>query len=211
MTETNEAGETYTLRATIVSKRPDYMFKIQPATNNILSSIETNKTEYPRNNVTKLVIEANEVVAFEAAVVFEIVKDKNDTTPVGYSYKYMSEWEPSEFVEEEVGDVTGLRATPDKNDLVPNASEIENYMRRKTVYTEKLAEFYKALTNMEYILKEYPVGSLSDKEHLNAYSDYVDYAEEYEEFMEFMNDSGKSLSELAELLVGLKAAEESEE
>ena len=208
MTETNEAGETYTLRATIVSRRPDYVFKVQSATENILSSIESNKAEYSRNNVTKLVIEANEVVSFEAAVVFEIVADKNDKKPVKYSYKYMSEWVPSEYVSEEVGEVTGMRAAPDKADLAPNADEIGNYMRRKTAYTEKLTEFYKALTNIAYVLNEYPVETLTEKDHLNAYRDYVDYAEEYEEFMEFINESGQSLSDFAESLSGLKASEE---
>ena len=211
LTDTNEAGETYTLRAAIVSKRPDYAFEVKPATNNVLSSIESNKLEYSRSNVTKLVIESHEAVGFEAAVVFEIVTDKNDTRPVGYSYKYISEWEPSEFVEEEIGEVTGVRSEPDKNDLVSNASEIENYMRRKTAYNEKLAEFYKALTNMEYIFKENPVGSLTDKDHLNAYSDYVEYVEEYEDFREFMNENSESLSALAELLVGIKSAEEAED
>ncbi len=211
MTAKNEAGETYTLRATIVSKRLDYLFKVVPATTTVLSSIENNKAEYSRDNVNKLVIEGNQVIAFEAAVVFEIVKDEKDTTPVAYTFTRMNDWEPSEYVPDEVGDVTGMRAAAEKDDITSNVKSVENYIRRKTVYTQKLAEFYKALTNVEYTLKSYPSGTLTDTAHLRAYSDYVKYKESYEEFRDFVNKNGDELASLAQLLAGIKSEEIEEE
>ena len=207
LTQVGDDGQSYILRLTIVSQRPDFVFEQYDATTPLLSAVLTSTSgekEYSREGISRLVIQIPSTISFDVAVVFEMVEGYDDDTPVGYSWTTMGEWTPVEHSAGGSGSATvSKRTAPVKEDIVTRAKAASNYIRRNTAFTETLADFYKSITDIGYILKTYPQSSLNTSDLIGAFGDYQDCVEEYEEFRDYVNGSADLLNGMSLALSGI--------
>lgn len=211
LTQRGPDGKDYTLRATIVSPRPDFTFTLQDVTKPILSAtltkVSSAEPEYSRTDIKRLAIEAT-TISFDVAVVFEIVDGKTDETPVQYEWTSMNEWEPVES--SEIVETVKTRGEPNNLDIKSGTETAESILKRKNAFTERLEDLYKALTLVTYTLKFYNPESL-ESSLAAAYGDYLDCMDDYEDFFDYVNDSVKTTRSVTESLIGLDLGEEEEE
>ena len=207
-TERNEEGKTVTLRATIVSQRPDFVFTSQSVEKPILSNtLTTNKIsgteqEYSRNGIQRLVI-TSKTISFDVAVVFEMLEDPNDTPAVGYKWTPMVNWEPSSpSEEEEVVETVAKRGTANMTSIKTETTSAENMIKRGTAFVDRFDDFYKALATVEYTLKDFPPERL---DYINAgfYADYLDCVDEYEEFYDYVVDNIDIVNNISRTMCGI--------
>ena len=202
LTSSNADGEKYTLRVSIVSRRPDFAFKVETATKSLLPAVSSPSSgEGSRNNISRLVIEANEIISFELAVVFEIVENNKDTSPVTYSWTYMNEWEPSEYIPEKVEQSANVRGTAQREDIVGTVDTAKSILERKSAYTDKLFDLYRALTDSKYIINA--CSSDFSGNQVTARVDYQSCAKDYEKFADFINGIGESAGSISTSLMGV--------
>ena len=212
LTETDANGETITLRASIVSPRPDFVFTEKPVTSPLLAKTFTpdkisGEPEYSRSGISRLVIEST-TVSFDVAVVFEIIEDKDNMPAVGYRWTSMSQWEPSapttsddEVVEAE------KRGTPQQLDIKNYTTKASAILGESSAYTSKIEDLYDALTSVGYALKTYPAQSLPAG-LLVSYADYLDCVNDYNSYIDFVNGNSAVLAGLTKSLSGIQAAED---
>ena len=206
LTSTGSDGRTYTVRASIVSKNPNFQFQIESADKSLLgtNSLTTVRNEDNRGNYSRLIISVTDVTLFEIAVVFELVDNTKDKTPVAYNWVDMFDWVPQESTDVSVGESANLRTEPLKDEIVDYAETASNYLKRNAVYTKTLNDLYRTLTNAGYLLKLYPESTLTESTHVVAYGDYVDCVEKYENFMEYVNGIADTANDLAFALTGMQ-------
>ncbi len=114
--------------------------------------------ENSRKDFRKLAIASGEINRFDLAVVIELIDDdtigKNTELEVGYEYTSMSNWVPSADTrgqDIDVGDTVQRRGNPNiEGHLVQGMSKIEAMDAAGGLYTHRLAEFYRALTDAHY-------------------------------------------------------------
>ncbi len=201
-------GKSYTVRATIVSQRPDLRFNISDTDTRILSNNVTNKNEYSRSDFTRLTIESTTIL-FELAVVFELMDDTTEEqTPVRYTWTRMNEWEPVESSEGAV-DTGKTRSEADKTNVKTGADKLATIFKGKDPFENKLEEIYKYLTLVAYTMKSFKKSELGN--YASAYKNYEDYVDDYEEFLEFIYDSQKATNGIAKSLMGVNLEEEEPE
>ncbi len=158
LTSRDASGKTYTLRATLVSKNKKAAFTVEDASKTFLtdtflsdgSSSLGSAPEYSRDGIKKLVIEYKDAVNFNVAVVFELVNGKTDTSPVGYEWTSMSAWIPYADGTITDSDNSGVREGVNVEDIKTYTVEAEKYYKKGTAFTDNLAEFYLALTQVGY-------------------------------------------------------------
>ncbi len=208
----NEAGEDVYIRAAIVSQRTDFKFMEETAESPILNTTYKSanvpgEPEYSRSGLKRLIITGT-TVSFEAAIVFECVEDVDNLPPVSYSWTGMQDWEPYEKYESGNEIVSNDKRLPAaSNDIITFTMRAESILKKKdTAFTEKLADLYKSLTNVEYALKSFSYETSTAL--ANAYADYVDCVEEYEDFSDYINGLVGQVDTLSRNLVGLAEAEE---
>jgi hypothetical protein len=214
LTSRGEDGEVYTLRASIVSLRPEFVFSEKEVTKPILDGTYTadkitGAPEYSRDGISRLVIESTTIL-FDVAVVFEMVENSSSTEPVGYEWVSMVDWEPTApNTEEEVEQTSKKRGTPNKLDIRTATATAESILKRDTAFSERLGDLYAALTTVGYTLKTYTVDML-DTGLQNSYGDYINCVDEYEAYFEYVSENVKKSQNLVNLLVGLQLAEAEE-
>ncbi len=191
LTAKDENGKTYTLRASIVSDNRSLQFSVETADTLFMPSSTFSSSgssglggapEYSREGIKKLCIKLDNAVNFKAAVALEIVESKTSAEPVGYAWSDLSGWTPSAWSgAESTGDQTIREGV--------NASHIKSYTKTAkklfddgVAFTEKLGEFYSALTEVEYtvVYLEYDFA----EEYADSYRDYLDLYDEYTAFKE---------------------------
>ena len=191
LTERDENNNKVTVRATIVSQRPDFVFTEQSVDTPLLANtLTSNKItgaehEYSRKGISRLVI-TSRTISFDVAVVFEVIHDADDEPSVGYKWTPMVNWEPSSpSEEEEVVETVAKRGAPDTTSIRTETASAENMIKRGTAFVDRFSEFYKALATVDYTLKTYSPDKL-DAVLASSYADYLDCVDEYEEFYEYI-------------------------
>ncbi len=196
-------GKPYTLRATIVSPRPDFTFSLQDVTKSLLTTTMSNysgaEPEYERTGIKRLTIEAT-TISFDAAVVFEIIDTSNET-PVEYTWTPMSEWEPVES--SEIEETVKTRGEANKTNIKTATEKAESILKKKkTAFAERLEDLYRALTLVAYTLKTYPAESL-EATLATAYGEYLDCVEDYEDFFDYVNEKHEISQSVTKALTGI--------
>ena len=207
--DTDASGAQIILRATIVSSA-SYSFKVESATSNLLSATYKNSDykanggilPYDRTGIQRLVINAKNAITFNVAVVFEIVETQTNVEPVGYSWSFMSDWEP---VEDSTIDteVVVNRDAPVRNDIINEVGFIDLFFEKKIAFTTALNDFYKSLTQVAYTLKTFKPEDLEGDLIIQSYDAYVDYLGDYENFAKKINASIEKANNAAMRLSGI--------
>ena len=146
--------------------------------------------ENSRNNYRKLAITSGEALGFEVAVVIELIDDatvgKSTEIDVGYTFDNMERWEPTadnRGVKIEETDKVIRRGTPNVNNhLVQGMAKIDAMETQGTLYTTKIKEFYRSLTDAYYCVwklgSDLPAGynaqTTALKEYRTEFNAYVD-------------------------------------
>jgi hypothetical protein len=141
--------------------------------------------EYSRQGIQRLAIECKQAVRFNVAVVLEMVENSGSKEPVGYEWVDLSAWEPS-FKDPNSGEVVDetKRGEPRESDIRTVTSRAMGYFDDNVAFTEKLNEFYAALTTVAYTLQEFEVFDPGLEED---YYDYLDLVDEYILFSDSVN------------------------
>lgn len=191
LTQRDKNNNKVTVRATIVSQRPDFVFTEQDVDKPILSdTLTSNKItgadkEYSRKGISRLVI-TSKTISFDVAVVFEVISDADAESAVGYKWTPMVNWEPSShFEEDEAVETVAKRGTPVSASIRTETASAENMLKRGTAFVDRFSEFYKALATVDYTLQTYSPERL-DSALVDSYEDYLDCVDEYEEFYEYI-------------------------
>lgn len=194
---TDEHGrELYqTLRVTLVSSNTTLKFQLMN-TYTFVHNTGENATYSPekvlelgpvaeksRNNYRKLAITSGEALGFEVAVVIEMVDDatvgKSTEIDVGYSFDNMERWEPyadTRGIKIEDTNTVIRRGRPDVNKhLVQGIAKIQAMEAQNTLYTDKIKEFYRAVTDAHYCVRalgfDMPAGYEAQTGALKTYRD----------------------------------------
>ena len=166
--------------------------------------------ENSRKNYRKLAICSGEALGFEVAVVIELVDDatvgKNTEIGVGYTMDNMERWVP-------YADTRGLqidnsntvirRGKPDVNNhLVQSIAKIQAMEGQNTLYTAKIKEFYRAVTDAHYCVRmlgfDMPAGYEAQTNALKQYRD------DFNAYRAAVAEIQKTQSDFASKLMGLK-------
>ena len=147
--------------------------------------------EKSRNNYRKLGITNGESLKFELAVVIELVDTetigKKTEIELGYEYTQMNEWEPyadQRGVDVEVGDTVTRRGIAKiDTHLVQSLTKIKAMEAQGTLYTEKIKDYYRAITDAYYAVRmigvDMPAEYDADVAAMMAYKDaYTAYRNE---------------------------------
>ncbi len=213
LTDTDAEGRTHFLRATIVSSG-DYTFKKESCdAGKILDA--TYKTAdykanggvqpYDRSGIQRLVIKTKNLLTFNAAVVFEIVDSVETTDPVGYSWTYMSAWNPTAEGESNVSDSVIHREAPVKSDIISEVVYLDMYVEMlNTAFTKNINEYFYSLTKIAYTLKAFPIETLDTTDLMNANSKYEEYLNDYEKYIKKINTVVESTNNLTKNLSGIR-------
>ena len=203
-------GGEHILRATLVSSG-EYTFKTEKADANLLDATyknndyKTNGGVYPysRSEFQRLVINTKNVLTFNAAVVFEMVESTDDTTPVGYTWDYMTSWVPQQ---DGGADSSAVAKRDDavKSDIIDEVIYLETYADLLgTAYTSDIDAFFRSLTKIAYTLKTYPVDTLVDL-YMDSYNAYADYLNDYERYSKNINKAISGTINLTHAMTGFK-------
>ena len=217
LTAISPDGNSYTLRASIVTPSTELKFSTLSANNqNTLDATSETYQVYDRKNINRLVISAGTaensgVGSFNVSVVFELVSGTNDTTPVGYEWKSMYEWEPSAMsTEGNTAAAVVNRGPAVLSNIISSTNNAVNILKKNNAYKEKLKSLYEALSLVAYTLKKYPSDNLTSA-HLDAYGNYRDCYDKYEKFYNFVNDSVDVANNLSFKFTGITVEAETEE
>ncbi len=188
LTAKNADGVEYTLRAAIVSPNRKLLFSVMSCDEFLLpgatygsdmSASYGGADEYSRDDIKRLVIKIDSAPEFNCAVVFEIVSSVGSSDPIGYEWQTMENWLPQESADNSNNGGTQIRTSASKEDLINNANIAKGFYDDGIAFTEKLSEFYDALTNIQFA-NDY-LGSVTDSEATNALRSYREMKKYYNE------------------------------
>lgn len=189
-----------TLRLTLVSANTTLKFQLMD-TYTFVHTTGENATYSPekvlelgpvaensRKNYRKLAITSGEALNFEVAVVIEMIDNdtvgKSSELEVGYTYESMNNWEPTadnRGIKIDDTNTVIRRGKPDVNKhLVQAIAKIQDMQQRGTLYTDKIKDFYRSLTDAHYcdrrLGSDMPAGYESQLAALKQFrSDYNAY------------------------------------
>jgi hypothetical protein len=219
---TNDVGERYTLRATLLSRFKDLIFEVNSSYDFSLGATyrkndsKTNggEPEYDRSGISKLIVKTRPVLSFDMAVVLEIVSDVDDPAPVNYTLDFMNSWD----VEEEIqgGDISGetaeLHGTPNKADIMSASNSANLLVRKETALTEKIENFYANLSKVSYTIEAFGgIGSFTgggEVAIIDAYNQFRSCLGIYNDYRDFINENADNVQNVAKLLIGFDLSEE---
>jgi hypothetical protein len=194
-----------TLRATLISSSSGMKFEAMDASTPILrQTIKNDPTEFSREGVNRLVVQAKEMLGVDLAVVFEEVESTSDTKSVSYSWVNMIDWE-SVFTEEDYDDGLRRRDRAQRSDIINKSIVAEMFLDDETAFGEEFVGFYESLTTIAYTLKTFGVEGFADNEtaYWEAYDNYVDFCEQYELYAEYVNGCMDDISKAMNFFIGM--------
>lgn len=208
----DDNNKNHTVRATIVSLRPDFKFATQDVNKPILANtLTSNKVtgaepESSRAGISRLIITAT-TISFDVAVVFEYVDDETPAT-AAYEWTPMVNWEPGIYAaEDEVIESVKKRGTAKSTDIKTETQNAENILKRGAeAYETRLEDLYTALTTVEYTLASYPPNKLNST-LASFYFTYTDCKDTYDAFLEYMNEQFALASGIAHSCAGIEIVE----
>jgi hypothetical protein len=156
--------------------------------------------EKSRENYMKLAICGENVNKFDVAVVIEMVDNttvgKKSEIDVGYSFVKMSDekWIPTADTrgsQEEIEDTVDRRGTPNiRTHLVTTIDNIDDMAGKGTLYTEKIAIYFRDLTNAYYAVRM--IGSDIPENYRSYVTSTNKYKNEFNAFREAINKLQKT-------------------
>ncbi len=220
-------GQYQTLRLSIVSSNQSFKFEIMDtytfihttekgfSSNHATYSPEDvaklgTEKEKDRSKYMKLAISSGEALVFNIAVVIELVDDttvgKKTEIDVGYTYDNMSTWVPSadtRGLEVDTEDTIVRRGIPDVNKhIVQSLAKIEAMEKQGSLYTTKVKDYYRALTDGYYAVKT--LSRDLPTEYLGQANVLKEYREAFAAYRNAINNLQKDQLEFAYKLMGLK-------
>lgn len=166
--------------------------------------------ERSRSDYRKLAITNGESLKFEVAVVIELIdtetQGKVTELELGYEWTDMADWEPyadERGLKVDTGDTVVKRGIP-KIDihLVQSINKIKSIESKGNLYTEKLKDYYRALTDAYYAVRligsDMPAGYETEIAAMNQYK------EAYTAFRSEINKYQKTQYNFTYKLMGLK-------
>ena len=173
----NGVEQYQTLRLSIVSPNKSFKFEIMDCytfvhtkenagSNNYTYSPDEVKNlggdvERSRSNYRKLAICSGENTEFEVAVVIELLDDntvgKNTELDVGYKFGNMEMWEPvadERGNKVDTGNTILRRGIPNVNvHFLQSLNKIADMESKGTLYTTKIRDYYRCLTDAYYVVR----------------------------------------------------------
>ncbi len=195
LTGTNENGEKYTLRASLVARTRAFVFSQMNTSTLLLESTLSSEDilkrgdvpEYNRSKISRLIIEGSKVLSFNVAVAFEIIDDKETAPEVAYEWTSMAAWQPYPTVEAG-SDINQPREPPtDPNVVQTITMKAESIYEDETAFDENLTQFFRYLCQVRYTIDFY--GSDLPPSLIDYYDLYGDLENAYEEFIDIVNGS----------------------
>ena len=204
-----EDGSPIYLRATLVSSLTSLVFQsVGLNSDKILS----NRYSIPADGrslsgISRLVIEAKNVMTAQFAVVFEEIEYYGADLEVGYEWIDLNNWNSSAFAEETVEDTTARRGTAVKRNIASKTTEASVYMDDGIAFTDFIVDFYILLADVKYVLKAFYIRdensfSASEEDLLEAYEEYLDYESRYNTFAGLANKTNKEMLDYVDVLAG---------
>ena len=210
-----------TLRLTLVSNNKTFKFEImdtytfihttgQEATYTPEKVLELGSVpENSRSNYKKLAVTSGEALNFDIAVVIEMIDTdtvgKKNEIEVGYEFVNMNTWQPSadtRGLKIDEGSTIVRRGVPNVNThLVQSITKIQDMENKGVLYTDKIKEYYKALTDAYYCVRtlgvDMPAGYEAEIAQLNKYKD------EFAAYRTAVTNLQKVQADFASKLMGL--------
>ncbi len=227
----DEHGEKIyqTLRLSIVSSNQTFKFELMDtytflhtseagvASNNTTYSPEAvsqlgGERENSRQNFMKLAIASGDVLEFKVAVVIELIDDstvgKKTEIDVGYTFveNMAKDWEPAadtRGLKIDTSDTIIRRGVPDVDKhFVQSLLKIGVMEEQGVHYTEKVEDYYRALTDAYYVVKT--LGRDMPSEYNDQKAVLTEYREAFAAYRKAVTNLQKDQLEFVYKLMGLK-------
>ena len=222
----NEHGEELyqTLRVTLLSPNTNLRFEIMDcytfvhntgkeatySPEDVLALGGNLVAEKSRKDYRKLAVCSGEALNFELAVVIELVDDstvgKKTEIDVGYTMDNMSTWEPyadTRGIKIEDTDTILRRGVPNVSvHLVQSMLKVADMDEKGTLYTLRIKEYYRALTDAYYAVRV--LGSDMPSGYENYIAQLNEYRAEFGEYRDAVIKLQKGQLEFVYKLMSLK-------
>ena len=164
--------------------------------------------ENNRSDYGKLAIHIPSTPSVSFAVIIEVISADGagnyaNEKEKGYTFTSMNQWEPYADTRKDKQEVTEdtVRKNPVISTIRKNVNSMKNLVELDRAYTSRLKEYYRALTDVYYVVVRF-----YDYE-LSAYDDeialYEQYKQEYDTFIGTINATGDTLKSLAYRLMSV--------
>ncbi len=177
-------GQTKCIRASILSASTSITFEKGNATKGLLGNTtgrdENNREQISRKGYQKLYIQVKDVLAFDCAVVFEVVATAGASDPVKYNRTELASWNEDLITDVYVAPVVDEyeRTTPLLDDIIEYTEKAEKLYNNGYAFSTKLKDFYQHLVLAEACVKDYePTGQIASKPERQEWSDRYYYVE----------------------------------
>ncbi len=189
-------GEEVCIRATIVSSDTGITFSTKDAYSFFVSTHAKNFStkagkapEFDRSMYKKLVIQAENVLSFECAVVIERVENALSDEPVQYEYTAMKNWTTSDVFVPTVVDETHI-GNSDLVDIKTYGTVANGFAANRVAFTTRTEDFFK---NMAYVAAAVEIfgstGAIKEvKEVWEVYQTYLTSLEMYNMYKDYYNE-----------------------
>ncbi len=213
-------GEQFILRASIVSPIRELKFQVLDTYNDLLLDATYRKgesvadgggvDEKNRDQARRLAIQSTGYT-FNCAVVLELIEDTKNPPKTGYKFTYMEDWVPGADSRVTVDDAPPsegpLRsANPAITEIRTYAMKEQDILKTGLAYTDSLAQFYRAITDVEYAWSKW--STTTNKAILEQYEKHKLVMADYNKFIEATNSLVEANGSLAKRLIGIEIIEE---
>ena len=211
-----------TLRLTLISSNQTLKFEMWD-TYTFVHKVGENATYTPekvlelgpvaensRKNYRKLAISSGEVLGFEVAVVIELVDDatvgKSTEIDVGYTFDNMDNWVPSadnRGIKIDDSNTVIRRGLPSVNThLVQSIAKIQGIEAQGALYSSKIKEYYRAVTDAHYVVRM--LGTDMPKGYEAQTAALKQYRADFNAYRDSVAALQRNQLEFAYMLMGLK-------
>jgi hypothetical protein len=208
LTSTDAEGNTYYLRATLVTSSSSLAFSTLKFDEKILRNRnDVNADTRSLKGISRLVIEAKNALTVQFAVVFEQLEYYGADLEVGYEWIDLNNWKNEAFVDAEEEDTVARRGIAVKSDISTKTTTASVYMDDGIAFTDSLEEFFILLADVKYVLKAFYIKdedsfSASEEALLESYEEYLDYESRYNTFAGLVNGTNKEVLNYVDVLAG---------
>ena len=206
-THKDDDGNSVYLRATIVSPNESFHFEVLEDNTKLLRSTkDQDADQFGISGNKRLVIEGENIVTFNVAVVFEVIPYENAIMDVGYTYSDITFWD-SIFVEDNGGSDVLRRGIPVREDILDETASALDLYEEALCYTAYFHDYYDSLCTIAYTLNTFPENEfradpIENGAYIKAIENYDDMEEDYTEYVKYINQSVTDLALFADRLTG---------
>lgn len=168
------------------------------------------ESEYSREGYTRLVIEAQNTLSFNCAVVIENVDRVFSTETIGYSWDDMMDWDADRVYKENAPVTDKPEPTPPAEESGISMSTISysgyaasEMMRKNTALGAKMPEFFKALCDVFAALEVYTPESFANKSAIkDGYDNYLKAKAYWDSYIASVNRTAKTCHSITKSITG---------